>query len=242
MGWVKKRIESMDSALCYSKSVAEGHKNKLTMASRWNAVSLHEQLMKSIGQDLLPPDSIAGFFGMGNPGDVNTRVFGVWQGMWRQGLMPRHKVLEVIRENRVKEFFDEGVLKLAARRHQYSCSVLSDHYIFSPLPKLGPDPPQDLVNEVKVATSEAYAAMAAPTFQTSKSQKEAWDRLDQSVLDLMTLPCPKEHAYVLKEALNMYIETDEYFKAGRKPPPELEAYVKQAFPKYKLYESDSDSD
>ena len=79
---------------------------------QWDAVMLQCYLFKSIEDDTLPPMNMAGFFGMGSTPEedlcsssLDVHVFGVWQGMKKYGLMPKPKLLDVIRNGQIKSFF-----------------------------------------------------------------------------------------------------------------------------------------
>ena len=119
-----------------------------------NAETLHKDFLQCLHDDVFPPISTAAFFGMGG-GDHDLMkvqpVLGVWIGLNRYGLLEKDSFKQAIREDKIGAFFEQGRLKLAAFGHGYALKVQEMNVFFDGLPPLGPEPPQDLVSDTKLA-------------------------------------------------------------------------------------------
>jgi hypothetical protein len=211
------------------------------MAS-FTAVSLCDALHRAVFLDVFPEsDEVAAIFGMSvADGEDKSIVLGVWQCIYKNGLAPRQQVLTAIRNHSIREFFHQQNERLLPLRIPYSWRLLSAHYSFNPCYQLSEDPPLDLFKELSYAESDALDAYAVPRFQTHRTQKKLWDRVDELAMMLLQQPPDVTGTVKLKGLLHIYKEAQEIYNVARQPPAEVVAHVEAVFPNWKDEDSDED--
>ena len=216
---------------------------KLGVVGAMNAETLYKDFVQCLADDVFPPISTAGYFGMGGNDLPRVQpVFGVWIGLNRYGLLEKDAFKQAIREDKIGHFFEEGRLKLAASSHGYALKVQEMNIFFEGLPPLGPEPPQDLVNDTWVAFLAAMDTYAMPHFQTAATKLAAWDKAENLLGELMQQPelpgAPKR----LKHMLGMYQDARDIYKMKRSTPAGLKALVQRLRASGAVQPSDSDED
>jgi hypothetical protein len=154
-------------------------------------------------------------------------VLGVWIGLNRYGLLEKDAFKQAIREDQIGHFFEEGRLKLAAKGHGYALKVQEMNVFFEELPPLGPEPPQDLVNDTWLAFLFAMDTYAMPHFQTPATRLAAWEKAENLLGELMEQPQLPDAPKRLKEVLGMYKEARVIYRMKRSTPAGLKALVQR---------------
>ena len=213
--------------------------------STLSAETTYKAFVHCLDGDVFPPSFMAGFFGMG--GDDLERVspvLGVWQGLKRNGLLEKDAFKLAIREDEIGEFFEQGRLKMAAVGHVYSLKVQEMNVFFDGLPPMGPEPLQDILADTEAAFIYAIDTYTMPRFQTSETQRAAWDKAENLLGQLMLQPDVKGTFKVVKMALAMYKEARAIYKLRRRTPAGLAELVRRlrAAGAVDSEESSSDSD
>ena len=192
-----------------------------------NAENLYKDFVRCLEEDVFPPRSTAAFFGMGGEDLQSVQpVIGVWIGLNRYGLLEKDSFKSAMKEDKIGEFFEQGRLKLAAKGHGYALKVQEMNVFFDGLPVLGPEPPQDLVSETESAFVTAIDTYTMPQFQTPQTQRDAWDKAERFLNQLMQQSQLPGTFKVLKSALMLYQEAREIYKMRRRTPAGLKELVR----------------
>ena len=191
-------------------------------AHTWKPQMLQRFLFKSIEDDLIPPLTMAGFFGMGSVrednaalnGTLDQHVFGVWQGMRQCGLLTKHKLVDVIEKGEVQSFFEDALNKMASEKHGYALKVIGKTIKFDPLPPLEAKCRTNHVYDLRWALQEVLSIYKHPNFHTQKKREEAWIRVENTLMAVMGLPlykCEPTYFETLDLVMEMYqVLTDHY--------------------------------
>jgi hypothetical protein len=214
------------------------------MVGQWTVEKVYISIMEAIKADLVPESSmIRRFFGMPYSGSIVTvangiSVFGVWEAMWARGLLTKHALTTAILDNNIENFFWDGVRKLAAIDHSYARHLMrmlvgatygrvqtNPCIAFEKLPRLGPEPPRDVLKDLNVYLLDAMDTYCESIFQTEETQKAAWDRVDELVQIAAFLPHQSGLLEALVEAQEGYDETREIYGMTRTAPVCLKARI-----------------